>query len=208
VRRSFTISVASIALGAAPVAAVRGQTITKSHSSGVFLSLGFEDDAISTEQSGGGTTVDERGTGAGLVLGYGFSPRWSMFLGASSAVMNSHGDNRYALAHFDVAARVHFRTGPNIVVPFVQFGLSGFGEAQRVTDVTGTYDVASNGGGVALGAGLNTHFNPRFALSTSLTISGGSFTNYTVDGRRQSLPAVNATSSRLHLGLIWFPGAT
>jgi hypothetical protein len=194
-------------LVALPCATVRAQSSSRSHSSGFFLGVGVESVGISTEQATG-ERVSESGTGLGLVLGYGFTPRWAAYAHASSTQMDAANASSYALTHFDLGARVHFRTGPNAVVPFVQFGLSARGEAQKITDATGTYDVAASGGGFSIGAGANAHINPRFAATASLAMSIGSFTSYKVRGQEQNFSAVDATSTRLHLGLTWFPGGT
>jgi hypothetical protein len=202
-RRAITC--AFVVLMCVRVSAANAQAANISHSSGFFLGIGLESVGITTDQPTG-ERVSESGAGAGLTVGYGFSPRWSMYVHGSSAKMDAANGSTYSLGHFDVGARVHFRTGPNAIVPFIQFGLSGRGEAQTITDATGTYDVAASGGGVALGAGINAHFNPRFAATAALAISGGSFTSYTVRGQEQNFSAVDATSTRLHLGLTWFPG--
>src|SRR4051812_29977886 len=74
------------------------QSLTKSHSSGFFLGVGFENLSISTEQSSG-KTLSQDGTGGGLVVGYGFTPRWSIYSQISSGVIHAGNNNSYGLAH-------------------------------------------------------------------------------------------------------------
>jgi hypothetical protein len=188
-------SLALIALLVTPSLAIA----QKSTSSGFFVGLGLEGNGVTTNQSGGSTT--ESGSGGGLVLGYGFNDRWSLYGDVSSAIINASGGGTYDIAHLDVGARVHFRTGPNTVVPFLQFGLAGRGVSANVNGST----VTGNGGGVSLGGGLNAHFSPRVAFSGAVTWTVGSFDNFAVDGQNVAAGSVSVTSARLHLGVVWFP---
>jgi hypothetical protein len=189
---------AALALGGASLSA----QAVKSHSSGFFVGLGLEGTGISTKPSGGAATI-ESGNGGGLELGYGFSPRWALYGDVSGADVNGEGDDSYLLTHVDLGARVHFRTGPNRVVPFIQFGLAGRNEREDV----GGHTVSANGAGVSLGAGLHAHFTPTFAFSASVIGVVGNFNNSHVDNTSVSDASTSATSVRMHLGLVWFPGA-
>src|SRR5665213_4045288 len=125
--KRFRIAVRLVAMLALAVSA-GGAAAQKSKSSGFFIGLGLEGNGVTT--TSGSTSTTESGSGAGLTLGYGFNPRWSLYGEVSGAVINTDGGGTYSLAHVDLGARVHFRTGPNVVVPFLQFGLSGRGLAQ------------------------------------------------------------------------------
>lgn len=189
----FLITAACLLFIASPAHAQ--QVPQKSYSSKFFVGFGFEGTGIVD------STTQESGSGAGLVLGYGFSPRWSLYGEVSGAGING-GDGgftftRTRLTHVDMGTRVHFRAGTNTVVPFVQFGLSGRGESRDITFFSETHTVSSSGAGVCFGGGLNAHLNPAFALSAAVTWSVGN-----VSGN-----AGRATSTRVHLGIIWFPGA-
>ena len=192
--------VAAVAVAViAPLGTSNAQAaIQKSYSSGFFIGLGAEGDGLTTNQVG---AAAESGSGVGLVLGYGFSPQLSLYGQLSGAAMTSSAGDAYSLTHIDIGARVHFRTGPNIVVPFMQLGLTG----RAVSADDGGSTVTSSGGGVSLGGGLNAHFTPAVALSAAVTWTLGDFDTFHVDKR--SLPGygVNATTARVHLGLIWFP---
>ena len=189
---------AALALSGASLSA----QAVKSHSSGFFVGLGLEGTGISTKPSGRTATI-ESGNGGGLELGYGFGPRWALYGDVSGAGVNGEGDDRYLLTHVDVGARVHFRAGPNRVVPFIQLGLAGRDERE---DVSG-HTVSANGGGVSLGAGLHAHFTPTFAFSGSIIGVVGNFNNSHIDNESVSDASTSATSVRVHLGLVWFPGA-
>lgn len=198
-------------LGMAVVAApsVQAQaTPIQSRASGFYLGLGLEGNGIVTSPSGSAST-SESGAGAGLVLGYGFNRTWSLYGDVSDASINAaDGSGNYSLAHVDLGTRVHFRAGPNTVVPFLQFGVSGRGESQNVTDANGvSHSVSASGAGVFLGGGAEFHFTPAMAFSAAATWSFGNFSNYQIDNQSVSGESVSATSARVHLGLVWFPGA-
>ena len=183
----------------APLVTASAQApILRSRSSGFFIGLGAEGNGLTTTQNGSET---ESGSGAGVVLGYGFSPQWSLYGQLSGAEMNASGGGTYSLAHLDLGARVHFRTGPNTVVPFLQFGLAGRAMSEEVDGST----VTGNGGGFSFGGGINAHFTPSVALSAAATWTIGTFDHFQVDNFSVGGTSVNATTARLHLGLLWFP---
>jgi hypothetical protein len=66
-----------------------------------------------------------------------------------------------------------------VVVPFLQFGLTGRAVSATVngSNFTGT------GGGMTFGAGLNAHFTPDFALSGVISWAVGNFDDFRVDNR-------------------------
>lgn len=170
----------------------------RSTSSGLFIGLGAEGDGLKGTAAGSPT---ESGSGAGLVLGYGFNRRWALYGDFSGAVMNATGGGTYQLAHADVGIRAHFRSG-HMLVPFLELGADGRGISAIANGAT----VNGTGVGGSIGAGLNTYLTRSVALSSAVTWSGGTFNNFRVD----SLSVVNGASvdamtARLHLGLVWFP---
>jgi hypothetical protein len=203
VKRAVLLTAGFLLAGSAAGA----QAVRRSHSSGFFLGIGFEGNAVSTQTSQG--KIDESGSGGGLILGYGFTDRWSLVGNVSRATINVDGGygGTYPLTHVDLGARVHFRTGPNVVVPFVQFGFSGLAEEQTFPNgAGGSTKVKSSGGGFNVEAGMNAHFNPRFATSVAVTFTGGTFQDFTFNGVTQDAAPIDVSSARLHIGMIWFPG--
>jgi hypothetical protein len=172
----------------------------KSASKGFFFGLGMEGNAIRGNES---QSVTESGGGGNLTLGYGFSKHWSMYGDVSGAAINADGGGSYSLGHADLGLRVHFRSGPNIVVPFLQAGFAG----RAIAEDFGGSRITGDGAGFSFGGGLNSHFTPKVALTTAVTWTGGSFTHFTADGAAFSNPSFDATSARVQLGLVWFPGA-
>jgi len=119
--------------------------------------------------------------------------------------MSAIDGSNYGLGHFDVGMRAHFRTGEHVVVPFLQAGLSGRGEALSFTTRTGQHDLTAGGAGVAFGGGLNVHVRPALAISAGITWSVGNFSDYTLDKQTVPLTSLSATSARVHVGIVWFP---
>jgi hypothetical protein len=110
----------------------------------------------------------------------------------------------YGLGHFDLGTRIHFRSGPHTVVPFVQGGISGRAASQSYVVGVRHYDVTASGAGVEFGGGLNAHFTPRFAFSTGVTWMVGNFSTLKINDVSYTGESVSETSARVHLGLIWF----
>jgi hypothetical protein len=184
------------------------QAPRKSYSSKFFVGIGAEGNGIVTGPSGGSTTSDS-GKGVGFVVGYGFSPLWSLYSDISGASINATGGGTYSLTHVDIGTRVHFlagthKAGTQKVVPFVQAGLSGRAMRQDV----GTDTATASGAGVAFGGGLNVHFTPALAFSTAVAWSVGDFGNFTRGNQTVSGIALSATTARIHAGVIWFPQAS
>jgi hypothetical protein len=173
-------------------------SMERSRTKGFFVGLGVEGNGIQTDVAG---SSRETGGGGGLVLGYGFSKRWSLYADASGAQMNATGGGTYSLAHADLGARVHFRSGAHSLVPFLQFG--GTGRAVSVTSNGTTF--TGSGGGATLGAGLNAYFTRSAALSSVVSWSVGNFNNFQVDNLVVGGYSVNASTARVHLGFVWFP---
>jgi len=182
------------------------QAQARPRSSGLFVGLDMEADGVNTHVAQGGIWTRELGGGGGLLLGYGFTPRWSLYSELSDAAIEQTGGGTYSLEHLDVGARIHFRAGAN-VVPFAQFGFSGRRMIQHFPAYPGTSTTLSRSGGVGFGAGVNIHFNPAFAISGSATWTAGNFEVYKVNNDRAAGVNWYAMSGRVHLGMVWFPGA-
>lgn len=174
-------------------------SMERSRSKGFFVGLGVEGSGIQTNVAG---STAESGGGGGLVLGYGFSKRWSLYTDVSDAQINATGGGTYSLAHADLGARVHFRGGAHSLVPFLQVGATG----RAVSTTVGGTTYTGSGGGATLGAGLNAYFTHSAALSAVASWSVGNFDKFQVDNTVVGTNAsVNATTARVHLGMVWFP---
>jgi hypothetical protein len=185
----------------APLHVTRAQDVKeKSHASGFFIGGGIESANITTN-SGQGITTTETGSGLGLVLGYGFSKRWSLYGELSGATIDGSGGGQYTLAHLDVGARLHFRTGPNRIVPFLQAAVGGRGVMQNANGTS----VSENGDGFSFGGGFNAYFTSSVALTASFTETLGTFNGFKVGGTPPTGSSINASSQRAYLGILWVP---
>ncbi len=179
----------------------------RSTSTGFFIGAGLEGNGIALSE-GGSTSPTESGAGGGLVVGYGFNRRWSLYGTFSGASIESvdFGGN-YGLGHFDLGTRIHFLAGEHRVVPFLQAGLAGRAISADFVSGFRTTRLTARGAGLEFGGGLNAHFTPRFAFSGGVTWMVGDFTRYEVNGVDLGGSSVGATSARVHLGLVWFAKA-
>jgi hypothetical protein len=190
-------SVAKVEMPRKPVPS--RSSMERSRSNGFFVGIGVEGSGIQTNVAG---STAESGGGGGLVLGYGFNKRWSLYTDVSDAVINETGGGTYSLAHADLGARVHFRGGAHRLVPFLQVGATG----RAVSTTVGGTTYTGSGGGATLGAGLNAYFTHSAALSAVASWSVGNFDKFQVDNTVVGTNAsVNATTARVHLGMVWFP---
>lgn len=191
-----------------PLLVVAGLTLTASHldaqasksrSAGFFLGGGLEGDGVKEDTP---IAKDRSGGGGGVVVGYGFNQRWSLFsqFGVAQVTSPDFPDHEYAFGHLDLGARVHFRTGPHVVVPFLQFGVTGRTELDDVAGV----GFSSTGAGLSLGGGFNAHFTPSVALSTAATWTFGHFDSFKVDGETVERDPVKVTTARIQIGVVWF----
>ncbi|HEY9225391.1 MAG TPA: outer membrane beta-barrel protein [Gemmatimonadaceae bacterium] len=198
--KNKSVLIGGLALGLAmPFANVEGQSTARSRAGGFYVGGGLDGSSIVVYGDEG---VEETGGGAELTLGYGFSPHWSLYTQLSASSMTAAGGGNYSLAHFDFGTRVHFRAGPHTVVPFLQIAVTG---RAVVDEVAGT-QTTSSGGGISLGAGVNTHFTPAVAFSAGLMTTIGTFDTFKIDNRTlDGGTTIGASSTRFHLGLVWFP---
>lgn len=202
-RRTSESPVAPPAPTAAPLASDRAAR--KSSSERFWIGLGLEGNGLLANDALNSGT--DSGRGIGLSLGYGFTPRWSLYSALSGASMTaSDFSGTYALGHFDVGTRIHFGNESGRVRPFVQAALSGRAVTQDFYLGSRAYKVEAGGAGVSFGGGLNAHVTPALALSGAVTWSVGSFSVYKVNGLEVPSDSPGVTSARVHLGLVWFPG--
>jgi len=188
---------------AAPAASSRAAR--KSSSERFWIGVGLEGNGLLANDALNSDT--DSGRGIGLSLGYGFTPRWSVYSVLSGASMTaSDFTGTYALGHFDLGTRIHFGNESGRVRPFVQAALSGRAVTQDFYVGSRAYNVEASGAGVSFGGGLNAHFTPALAFSGAVTWSAGNFSAYKVNGIEVPSDSLGATSARVHLGIVWFPG--
>jgi hypothetical protein len=169
----------------------------KSRSAGFYLGGALEGDGVKIG------SVRKSGGGGSALVGYGFSPRWSLYsqFDVTHVATSDAPDHRPIYTALDLGTRIHFRTGPHVVVPFAQAGITGHVQFDKVGDIVSS----SAGGGVSVGGGLNAHFTPALAFSGAVTWTFGNFNSFKVDHQTVDADPVKVTAGRIHLGLVWFP---
>ena len=155
---------------------------------------------------------DERddGAGGGLHLGYGFNRNFMVVL-----QLDGHGfmledgtiEGEWTMAHVDLGLRYNFASTLRRWVPYVQASLTGRGVTVEDPIVEGRSesDVVFGGGGFSLGGGLLVYLKETLALELQLMGTGGEFTEIRVNNVTVSGLEIEATSSRVSLGLSWWP---
>ncbi len=170
---------------------------------------------VGAHLSGASLTVEdgERNDagGGGLRVGYGVNRIITLFAqldGAQFDVDPSDGlGGEWTMGHADFGARFHFANSLRTWVPYLQAALSA--RAVEVTDpvVNGAEaaDISFSGGAFSIGGGLMAYFTETFALDVQVVWSGGEFTEIDVGTITVGSLDIDATSSRLSIGIAWWP---
>ena len=165
--------------------------------------------------SGASLVVEEEerneGGGLGLRVGYGINRTVSLFLqvdGAQIEVPSSNAlEGEWSMGHVDLGARFHFASTLRRWVPYLQVALAG--RVVRVDDAVlnqqAVDDVSFNGGGLSGGGGLSVYLTETLALDLQLMWTGGEFTEIEVGNQSLSGLDIDAQSTRLDLGVVWWP---
>lgn len=173
------------------------------------LNLGFHLAAASLSVEGGDQNA---GGGGGIRVGYGVSRVVNLFLemdGATIDVTNAGGSvtGQWVLAHGDLGVRFHFANSLRSYVPYLEAALSGravsIGDATFNQQDAGT--VSFSGGSFTVGGGISVYLQRTLALDFGLKLTSGKFTEVAVGDLSLSGLDIDATSSRLNIGLVWWP---
>lgn len=191
----------AILLVAAPAAAQSTATPVSSHK-GFFLGAHLNNSSVSSDDL---FEDSENGGGAGIQLGWGFTPRLSLFGEATVArLSDSEGDAGFS--HVDIGVRYAW-TGARKWVPSLEAAFTGRGIASDDVElepgVVG--DLRITGAGFTLGGGVQYFFTPKFAVGAQLKWTGGKFDKYEFDGEEVDGLDADATSTRVNIGVTWYP---
>jgi hypothetical protein len=167
---------------------------------GLQLGIGLNGSSLSAQDF-----MPETESGGGLFfrIGYGITPRLTVFAGAAGASMN---DGEYGLGQVDVGARGYF-PGASRWVPFVEGALTARALIFDKADLGTADDLEIFGGGFTLGGGIDFYARSSLSLGAALAWTFGEFTEAKMGDRRESLgdDAFNAGTARFNLGLTWWP---
>ena len=110
--------------------------------------------------------------------------------------------------HFDVGLRYAFTSPTQRVVPFLDAAYTGRALAQDDADLGDgtTAEVSLSGAGFTFG-GAQYYVSPKRAIGVGLKWTTGEFDAVKVDDVSVDDLGIDATSTRLNLGVTWYPMA-
>jgi opacity protein-like surface antigen len=195
--------------------AARGQAQSgtpRANPKGFFLGAHVLGAAIKSDESDTDNTT-ESGAGLGVQAGWGFTPRWALFVDAAGASIDAEEGDDYSLAHFDVGLRFHFVSATRALVPYLDAAFTGrAAEQKNVTlddgtpgGTTGT--LSFSGSGFSLGGGLQYFFSPKLSLNAGLRWTTGAFDSAKFQDVQVNDLDFDASSTRVNLGVVWYPMA-
>ena len=206
--RPILSSLALAVLAASPLTAqYQSDEIVRSRTTGLILGAAIGGSAFQSSELSDQT---ERGGGAELRLGWGFTPNFAIIADAGGATMDGPA-SQYTLGHFDFGARYSFANARRAFVPYLEAALTGRAMVEQdveSTDQNGNVtrdDLVFSGFGYTVGGGVQYYVAPALALGADLRWTTGEFDtveygNVSVEGFE-----VDATTTRLSLGLTWYP---
>jgi hypothetical protein len=181
---------------------------SQSHTQGLFLKAHGN---ASTLRMADADTSDMR-TGIGFGIGYGFTPALAWFINVDAAP-NEGGTPALAgpaIGHAELGGRYTFRNASARWRPSVDVSAAVMMAWWDELEVDGGEPVYMEltGFGFGLGGGVAYYFNPSLALNMVLRVNTGSFEDQRVDNMTVHLEGqdrIRATTSRINLGVIWYP---
>lgn len=191
---------------ASPTAAQSVSTNSvRSYSNGLMLGVGLNGASLKTE----GSSDYDSGPGAGLSVGWGFNDKLTLFLDVDGTSMTpKSGGDAYAFGQADLGIRIHFNTGPDRLVPYIEGALTGRSAKQSIYAGGRTADVEIRGNAYTLGAGLMAYIAPRTAMNIALLWTSGNFTEGRIDGTAvPGFGSLSANGARFRLGMTFWPTA-
>ncbi len=142
----------------------------------------------------------EGGGGAGLTLAYGFNHTVTAYVSANGSVIDPDFGDEYSLGHVDLGVLLHLASPRQPFRPYFDLALTGRAAEYEI----GPADVEVSGGGFTFGGGLKWFPSRPVALDLGLKITVGELERIEVGDLDRDIE-VDATSSRLHLGITWYP---
>ena len=157
-----------------------------------------------------GTFKTNFGGGAGVMVGYGFSPIWSGYAALDVARQGSGNADvagTFGLAHFEIGARANLLLSNPSTVPYLSASVGRRALGAHVTDYeyNEEYDMSLSGMMFGIGGGIQHMLSPKVALDAGVQVGYGRFAHLDEDGDQSTLLVNGSTSLRLRVGLNWRP---
>ena len=172
------------------------------------LNLGFHLQAASLsiqDQEGDG------GGGAGFRVGYGINRIVTLYFELDGITVESKSADSFqgtwALGHGDLGARFHFANSLRSWVPYLDVAVGGRGASVSGVRSDGEKvgDINFSGGSFSLGGGIYFYFKQTLGMDLGLKVSSGEFTEVDLGSVSLNNLDIDATSTRLKIGIIWWP---
>ena len=201
--RYITTCIAAVILttfAASTAASAQQPVAARSHTQGINLGIHANGSSHKFDDS----DVTESGSGLGLRLGWGFSNTFMLYAQADAASIGSaDGNGDYALAHVDLGARFTFGNAASAWRPYLDIAANGRGAAQTIEGS----DVTITGAGIAGGGGVQYFMTRWLGLDVGLKFTSGKYTEATIDDESFDIDdSDRALSTRVNIGLSWYPG--
>ena len=158
-----------------------------------------------TSLKGEAADKSDQGNGVGARIGWGFSPKFTTYLGfeASKLIVGDDpsGDSDYGLGQFELGLTYNFANSSRALVPYLELAIA----SEAIAYSVGGTDVTQAGTGFNLGGGINYFFSRSTALQVGLNFTSIDFDDAKADGTTQSGSGGKASGGRLMIGLNWYP---
>jgi hypothetical protein len=184
----------------------------RSRSEGLFLNAHVTGTSLNVEDAD-----SEQGAGLGLGLGYGFRNRLAIYVNADASSMSTEDAESFNFGHGELGVRYTLGNDFAKLRPFLDASI-GMGMAwqddallevdEGLPGETMRVDFEMSGPVYGIGGGVAYHFSPALALAAGVRVGFGKFTSFKIDNITIDLDKdeqVSFTSTRLNVGLAWFP---
>ena len=197
--RMRTMVVLVLAVTAAPL-----QAQVRSVTEGLRLNAHLTLHSMDIEDAVG----EQEGGGLGIAFGWGFSPRWMVFLAADGGGLETEFEDDAGLGHIDLGVRYSFAGEQKRWVPYIEAALTGFSRRIEGFSIEGDdFEIEHFGSGLSLGGGVQYYLTSAWALDGALRITGGELSQVAIDGgdREEMEEEIDASTTRVLLGVSWYP---
>lgn len=184
------VTLVCAAFSAVPAAAQLGSGASTIRSDTRGLGIGLQLNGTGVESGGATRTVP--GAGLGLTLSYGVTDAVSVIARANTG---------YRASQVDLGARYRFASPAAALRPYLEAGVTRLAGI-RATEESGSDHVV--GMGTTVGAGVEYHFSPRFALDLGLAHSRGRYNQAVLQDGGAAF-SQKFTSNRVQVGFTWRP---